>query len=321
MRARKLPINAGEKIYYPLSDIYSASLTIVSYLSSDPNAGGKYKDLFSPSYVSVSEKNGLFDLVSKFLIANFAEHEIFLKNDIPLEEKINFLADEGYFVAPIFKNGTEKKYSATFKRGYEEVGGLITSRGFEKKQAEMFVKELNGEPFVFNVLYQSTREAPYDLSRPLYAVIDIQEVKEAAAQVELTESKKLARMDWHMLSKMSLECKKNCWLDAVSQDARAFSLAPDDIKCNQWSIIAAAKKVKNPEVILSCAKEGEGLLKACDMLLRTKVITFEQIPVKLQEHKSFDRYKVAKEVKPWQPASNYDNKNPRTREFGQSVSI
>lgn len=320
MRARKLPINAGEKIYYPLSDIYSSSLTVVSYLSSDPNMGGKYKDLFSPSYISVSEKNGLFDLVSKFLIDNFSEHEISMRKNISLEEKIDFLADEGYFVAPIFKNGEDKKYSATFKRGYEEVGGLITSRGFEKKQAEMFAKELNGEPFVFNVLYQNTKEDPNNLSHPLYAVIDIQEVKEAATQVELTEAKKLAKIDWRSLSKMSTECKKNCWLDAVSQDARAFSLVPDDIKSNQWSIIAAAKKVKNPEIILSSAKEGEGLLKACDMLLRTKVITFDQIPVSLQELNRFNRYKVTKEVKPWKPVDNHNkDRSPNMREFEVTI--
>lgn len=280
----KLPVNAGEKVNYPLSEIYSSSLTVVSYLSSDPKVGGTYKDLFSPSIVSTSEENGLFGLVSKFILTNYSEAEISTSKKASLEDKVKFLEDEGYFAAPIFATqGKNKKYSAIVKDGYKEVGGIITTRGAQQEQAQMLTKELNGEPFVFNILYQNSKADKDDLTHPLYAVVNMLEVKEAADQISLKESKELAKRDWQSLNFMSDECKKNCWMEAIAQDARAFSLVPDEIRGNQWSIIAAVKKTQQPEVILSCAKDGNGLVKACDSLLKMKAVSFNQLPQKLQE--------------------------------------
>lgn len=284
-----LPTSAGEKQYYSLPDMYSSSLTVVSYLSTDPKVGGSYKDLFAPSFISVSEKNGLEDLVSKFLHKNYHGEPIVFNSKATLEDKIDFLLNEGYFVAPVFVS-PDNVYSEVFKENYKEVGGIITTRGNQQEQAKMLAKELNGEPFVFNILYQNTKMSLEDLSKPLYPVISKEEVNEAIEQISLKESKELAKKDWRNLKDMSSECRKNCWLEAITQDARAFAFAPEEVKANQWSIISAIKKTNRPDVILEHAKHGDGLLKACHVLLGKKMISFEQLPENLQKSNIFSNY-------------------------------
>ena len=294
MNQLELPIKAGEKVYYSLPEIYNTSLTLVSYLSNDAKVGGKYEDLFSPSVCSISEKNGIAGLVSKFLIKNFPDEDISRNKNFSLKDKIEFLAIEGYSVASIFKTKNDPQmYSAQEQENSKNVGGIITSRmGTEKLQAEMYTKELNGDPFVFSVLYQTTKENPNDLSCPLYAVAGFEEIKEAAIQLELRESKSLVKKDWHNLENISQECRKNCWLDAVSQDARAFEFAPDDIKGNRWAIQSALKKTNHPEIILKFAKKGDVLLAVCDSLLKRNTISFEQIPDELKANPRLIKYNV-----------------------------
>lgn len=303
MDRTKLPSKAGETFYYPLPKMYETSLTVVSYLSSDPNVGGTYKKLFSPAVASASNKKGLEGLVSKFINENYSNFDIPKYKNIG--EKIAFLEKEGYEVAPLFISSNGKEYSAIAKNGFEEAGGIITSRGSVQQQAEMLANEMNGKPFVFSILYQNTKTTQNDLSHPLYAVVSMDEVKEAAEQISLKESKNLAKLDWHNMKSMSDDCKKNCWMEAVSQNAEAFKLVPDEIRGNQWSIIAAIKKSHNPTTILACAKEGVGLVRACENLLRSKGITFEQLPKSLQLDETFKKYDT-RVVKGWSPERNVD---------------
>jgi hypothetical protein len=252
--------------------------------------------------VSTSEEKGLEDLVSKFLKKNYPGERIVLNKNSSLGDKIDFLENEGYFVAPIFMS-SNKTYSGTYEEGHKEIGGIITTRGNQQEQAKMLAKELNGESFVFNILYKNTKTSKEDLSCPLYPVISAEEVNEVIEQISLKESKELVKKDWQNLKSMSPECKKNCWADAIVQDARAFAFAPDDIRGNPWSIILAVKKTKKPSIILECAKSGDGLVKACRTLLSQKNISFSELPAEIQNERMFNKYNQSQEQngKPWKP--------------------
>lgn len=282
--------NAGEIQYYSLPELYSSSLTIVSYLSNDEKCGGSFKDLFSPAYISLNEPNGLDSMLENFL------HQYFCDEKVAPENRIEFLLNEGYTVAPIFVDKDGVYCGVESGGNLREVGGIISSRGNEQEQAMMLAKELNGEPFVFSILYENTKNTKDDLSHPLYAVVDINEVTEAAEQIMLRESKELVKRDWRTLEKMTCECKKNCWVEATMQNPLAFSLAPDDVRGNYYSIMTAAQKTKSPKAIIDCAiATSKGLEKACEALLNKRLISFDEIPKNLQEKTAFAKYNAA----PW----------------------